>query len=86
LIRRKRPDVIVTNDPTVFWWGTTGLNHPDHRAIGTATMDAVYPTARDRLNFLNSGAMKDLIPISPSTLSFGTASPTTSRCDAVHRD
>lgn len=51
LIRLKRPDVIVTNDPTVFWWGTTGINHPDHRAIGEATMDAVYPTARDRLNF-----------------------------------
>ncbi|HSS95763.1 MAG TPA: PIG-L family deacetylase, partial [Terriglobales bacterium] len=33
LIRLKKPDVVVTNDPTVFWWGTTGINHPDHRAI-----------------------------------------------------
>jgi LmbE family N-acetylglucosaminyl deacetylase len=52
LIRLKQPDIVVTNDPTVFWWGTSGVNHPDHRAIGTATMDAVFPTARDRLNFI----------------------------------
>lgn len=51
LIRLKRPDVVVTLDPTVYWWGTTGLNHPDHRAIGAAALESVYPTARDRLNF-----------------------------------
>ncbi|MCS6834547.1 MAG: PIG-L family deacetylase [Anaerolineae bacterium] len=51
LIRLKRPDVVVTLDPTVYWWGTTSLNHPDHRAIGAATLEAIYPTARDRLNF-----------------------------------
>ena len=27
------------------------INHPDHRALGTAALDAVYPTARDHLNF-----------------------------------
>lgn len=52
MIRIKKPDVVVTCDPTVFWFGTTGINHPDHRAIGEAVLDAVYPTARDRLNFL----------------------------------
>lgn len=51
LIRLKQPDIIVTCDPTVFWWGSGSINHPDHRAIGEATLDAVYPTARDRLNF-----------------------------------
>jgi LmbE family N-acetylglucosaminyl deacetylase len=51
LIRLKQPDIVVTLDPTVFWYGTTGINHPDHRAIGAATLEAVYPTARDRLNF-----------------------------------
>jgi LmbE family N-acetylglucosaminyl deacetylase len=43
---------VVTLDPTVFWWGERGLNHPDHRAIGAATLEAVFPTARDRLNFI----------------------------------
>ena len=27
------------------------VNHPDHRAVGQATVDAVFPTARDPLNF-----------------------------------
>ncbi len=52
LIRLKQPDVIVTLDPTAFWFGTGALNHPDHRAIGAATLEAVFPTARDRLNFI----------------------------------
>jgi LmbE family N-acetylglucosaminyl deacetylase len=51
LLRMKQPDVVVTCDPTVFWFQGRGINHPDHRAIGEAVLDAVYPTARDRLNF-----------------------------------
>jgi LmbE family N-acetylglucosaminyl deacetylase len=27
------------------------VNHPDHRAVGQAAIDAVFPTARDPLNF-----------------------------------
>jgi LmbE family N-acetylglucosaminyl deacetylase len=52
LIRLKQPDIVVTGDPTVYWYGTDYLNHPDHRAIGAATLEAVFPTARDRLNFI----------------------------------
>ena len=52
MIRLKKPEVIVTTDPTVFWRGGGGINHPDHRAIGAATLEAVFPTARDRLNFI----------------------------------
>ena len=50
-IRLFQPNIVVTGDPTVFWFGDRGLNHPDHRAIGEAVCAAVYPTARDRLNF-----------------------------------
>ena len=52
VIRMIQPDVVVTLDPTVFWRGGGGINHPDHRAIGAATLEAVFPTARDRLNFI----------------------------------
>ena len=31
--------------------GTGYLNHPDHRAAGQATLDAIYPSARDRMTF-----------------------------------
>ena len=51
LIRMKKPDVVVTCDPARIY-GQGYINHPDHRAIGTAVIDAVYPTARDRLNFI----------------------------------
>lgn len=50
-IRLKKPDIVVTLDPTLFWYGTRSINHPDHRAIGAATLEAVFPAARDRLNF-----------------------------------
>lgn len=48
-IRRLRPDVVVTHDPATLYWDTA-INHPDHRAVGQATLDAVFPTARDWLN------------------------------------
>lgn len=52
LLRMKQPETVITCDPTVVYWPNGGINHPDHRAIGTAVLDAVYPTARDRLNFI----------------------------------
>ena len=49
-IRKIRPEIVVTHDPATIY-GNEFINHPDHRAVGTATLDAVYPTARDRLQF-----------------------------------
>jgi LmbE family N-acetylglucosaminyl deacetylase len=51
LIRLKQPDIVVTNDPTVRWYGVGYINHPDHRAIGDAALDAVFPSARNHLIF-----------------------------------
>jgi LmbE family N-acetylglucosaminyl deacetylase len=50
-IRRLRPDTVLTHDPTDIIIRDSFINHPDHRATGTAALDAVYPTARDHLNF-----------------------------------
>ena len=51
-IRSVKPDVVITMDPTVIYSATNGIiNHPDHRAAGQATLDAVFPLARDRLTF-----------------------------------
>lgn len=52
VIRRIRPDVLVTCDPLTLYIGDSRLNHPDHRAAGQAALDAVYPAARDHLNFV----------------------------------
>lgn len=50
-IRRVRPHTVLTHDPTDIIIRDSFINHPDHRAVGTAALDAVYPTARDHLNF-----------------------------------
>lgn len=50
-IRAFRPDIVVTHDPTVLFVNNEWVNHPDHRAVGQVTVDAVFPTARDPLNF-----------------------------------
>jgi LmbE family N-acetylglucosaminyl deacetylase len=52
LIRQIRPDTVVVMDPTFVYSSQLGfINHPDHRAAGQATLDAVFPLARDRLTF-----------------------------------
>ena len=44
-IRRFRPEVVVSGDPTIVWAGEDYINHPDHRAAATATLDATFPAA-----------------------------------------
>ncbi len=44
-IRRVRPRVVLTCDPTAWFFGDRYLNHPDHRAAGAAACDAVFPGA-----------------------------------------
>ncbi|MDQ4034304.1 MAG: PIG-L family deacetylase [Chloroflexota bacterium] len=50
-IRGFRPEVVMTHDPTVLFVNNEWVNHPDHRAVGQVAVDAVFPTARDPLNF-----------------------------------
>ncbi len=51
-IRKRKPDVVVTMDPTLVYSIERGfINHSDHRAAGQATIDAVFPIARDHLTF-----------------------------------
>jgi LmbE family N-acetylglucosaminyl deacetylase len=68
LIRLKKPDAVVTNDPTARWYGTHYLNHPDHRAIGDAALDAVFPSARDHLTFPELYQVEGLAPHKVTTV------------------
>lgn len=45
LIRQYKPNVVGSMDPTNFFPSDTYINHPDHRAAGAATLDAVFPAA-----------------------------------------
>lgn len=51
MIRKYRPYAVMTHDPITLFYNNEFVNHPDHRAIGQATVDAIYPTARDPLQF-----------------------------------
>ncbi len=45
VIRRVRPDIVVTGDPTVRFYGNEYMNHPDHRAVADAALDAIFPSS-----------------------------------------
>ena len=44
VIRKFKPTILMTCDPQTLF-ATYGINHPDHRAAGQVTMDAVFPAA-----------------------------------------
>lgn len=50
ITRLIKPNIVITMDPT-FYYSEEFINHADHRAVALATMDAVFPLARDRLTF-----------------------------------
>jgi LmbE family N-acetylglucosaminyl deacetylase len=57
-IRRFKPDVVVTCDPTTYFRANAYINHVDHRTAGAATLDAIFPAAGNRMYFpelLNEG-------------------------------
>jgi LmbE family N-acetylglucosaminyl deacetylase len=54
-IRRLRPEAVVCPDPTAAFFGTSYVNHRDHREVGWATLDAVAPAAWNPLYFPDAG-------------------------------
>lgn len=52
MIRTIRPDTVIVFDPTFVYSSKLGfINHPDHRAAGQATLDGIFPLARDHMSF-----------------------------------
>ena len=50
-IRQLKPYAVFTPDPESYIVWNSFVNHSDHRCTGQVTVDAIYPSARDRLNF-----------------------------------
>jgi LmbE family N-acetylglucosaminyl deacetylase len=50
VIRQVRPDRVVSPSPERNY-ARVGTSHPDHRAVGSAALDAVYPDARNPFAF-----------------------------------
>ncbi|GAB4467603.1 MAG: PIG-L family deacetylase [Anaerolineales bacterium] len=51
LIRRFKPDTVLTGNPEGWFYGSEYINHPDHRAAAQAACEAVFPSAGSRLIF-----------------------------------
>lgn len=54
IIRKLQPDMVFTHDPSWYYQtrdDSAFVNHNDHRKAGEATLDAVYPLARDLSSF-----------------------------------
>lgn len=50
-VRRIRPEVVLTCDPTSWFFEDRYFNHRDHRKAGETTLDAVFPAAGNALFF-----------------------------------
>ncbi|MFN3413070.1 MAG: PIG-L deacetylase family protein [Thermoanaerobaculum sp.] len=46
VIREVRPNIVITHDPTVWFRHGAYINHPDHRAVGQAAVEALYPAVK----------------------------------------
>jgi len=55
LIRSVRPEIVVCPDPTALFFGSSYVNHRDHREVGWAAVDAVAPAAWSPLYFPDAG-------------------------------
>jgi LmbE family N-acetylglucosaminyl deacetylase len=51
LIRKFKPEAVVTGDPQGVFYGNGYINHPDHRAAAQAALYAVFPSSETRLIF-----------------------------------
>jgi LmbE family N-acetylglucosaminyl deacetylase len=56
LVRALRPDLVLCPDPTAVFFGSSYVNHRDHRVVGWATLDAVVHEARSPHYFPSAGA------------------------------
>jgi LmbE family N-acetylglucosaminyl deacetylase len=61
VIRQVRPDRLVSPSPDRNY-ARMPASHPDHRAVGSAALDAVYPDARNQFAFPELLADEGLAP------------------------
>ncbi len=65
IIRKEKPNILVTCDPRTLVVGDRRINHPDHRAAGQVVLDAVFPAAGNPLYFQDLMITEGLIPHTP---------------------
>ena len=51
VMRTIKPDIVLCQDPSLWWREEDYINHPDHRNAGEAVVAAAFPTAGSRMSF-----------------------------------
>lgn len=51
VLREERPDIVLTSDPTSYFFREVRINHADHRAAGQIVLDAVFPACDNPMFF-----------------------------------
>jgi LmbE family N-acetylglucosaminyl deacetylase len=67
-IRKGRPQLIISQDPTSRWWAPSYINHPDHIAVGEVVLRSINPDASTRLMFPELWQEEKLEPHKPNML------------------
>jgi LmbE family N-acetylglucosaminyl deacetylase len=62
VIRRHKPDILVSCDPTNLFPNENYINHPDHRAAGQISLDAVFPASGNPMFFRELMENEGLMP------------------------
>lgn len=75
-IRIRRPDVVISMDPTQRIFENAYVNHPDHIAVGECVLRSINPDASTRLMFPELWTEERLEPHKPKAvmlMAFGEA-------------
>ncbi len=67
-IRTIKPDIVASCDPTNYYLRDRYINHPDHRAAGEITLDAVFPAAGNVYYFPELITIENLPPHTPEEI------------------
>ncbi|HCS41061.1 MAG TPA: PIG-L family deacetylase [Anaerolineaceae bacterium] len=70
VIRKYKPQIVISSDPLNFFPGDNRVNHPDHRAAGQAVLDAVFPAAGNPMFFPELMSEENLPPVNVAELWF----------------
>jgi LmbE family N-acetylglucosaminyl deacetylase len=50
-VRQFKPELVVTTDPQTLHYGASRVNHNDHRVMGMAVCDGIFPASGNRMYF-----------------------------------
>lgn len=84
IIRKYKPNIVISSDPLNFFPGDNRVNHPDHRAAGQAVLEAIFPAAGNPLFFPELISDENLPPVTVEELWFSIPAEANLVVDVSH--